>query len=165
MANERDLGLAYAEMGLRGNQEARRRALKLLESAERAEGGARRDHELHEHLGFLKQMNGETALAAEEYERALEADSFDAVAAGNLAMIDVREKRYQDAERLWGTVFHRDPAQISAGMNLAIVECAAGEGDSAIAALERVLEFSPDEERARAMLAAIRRGSRRCGNP
>jgi len=162
-ADERDLGLAYASMALRGNQKAGSRALKLLQRAEKAEGGARRDHELHENLGFLEQVNGETGLAAEEYERALAADPFDATAAGDLALIEVKEKRYADAERLWHGIFERDPAEISTGMNLAILECAAGEGDSAMATLERVLEFSPDQEKARGMLLAIEAGRQRCG--
>ena len=162
-ADERDLGLAYAAMALRGNQEAGNRALKLLQAAEKSEGGARKDHELHENLGFLEQVSGETGAAAEEYERALQADPYDATAAGDLALIEVREKHYADAERLWSGIFEHDPAEISTGMNLAILECAAGQGDAAKATLERLLEFSPDEEKARGMLLAVEAGRQRCG--
>ena len=71
VADDRDLGLAYAQMAARGNQAAGERAVTLLERAEHSESGARRDHELHAQLGFLKQMNGQAAAAVEEYQRAL----------------------------------------------------------------------------------------------
>lgn len=58
--------------------------------------------------------------------------------------------------------FERDPAEVSTGMNLAILECAAGQEDAAKKTLERVLEFSPDEEKARGMLLAIDAGRQRC---
>ena len=81
--------------------------MKLLKRVEKAEGGAPKDHEQHENLGFLEQVNGETGQASEEYERALEAVPYDATAAGDLAIIEVKKKRYADAERLWRGIFER----------------------------------------------------------
>lgn len=163
-ADERDLGLAYVQMTLGGNQDAGSRALTLLRRTENAEGVARKDYELHADLGFLEQLAGEMDLAKTEYQRALEADPFDATAAGDLAVIAAQKHEYSEAEHLWQGVFDRDPGQVVAGMDLAIVECGTGRANAATATLERILEFSPDETKTRDMLLAIRSGRQRCGS-
>jgi predicted CXXCH cytochrome family protein len=162
-AEDRDLGLAYSQMAARGDRESGTRALELLRSAEKQEVGARQDHELHAQLGFLEQLNGETQAAAEEYRRALEADPYDSLAGGNLALIEAGEHHYAEAIRLWGSVFSHDPVQLGAGLNLAVMECGAGERSAALSSLDRVLVFSPDNDRARTMAAEIRSGKQSCG--
>ncbi len=162
IADDRDLGLAYAQMAARGNQQAGERAISLLERAEHSESGARHDHELHAQLGFLKQVSGQQAAAVEEYQMALAADPDSSLAAGDLALLKAAQHQYAEASRLWKQVFNRDPSQLGAGMNLAIMECALGEREPALASLDRILEFSPDDQKAKAMAGAIRRGSQKC---
>lgn len=65
--------------------------------------------------------------------------------------------------RLWQGVFEHDPAQRAAGMNLAVVECAEGEQTAALQTLNRLLEFAPDDSKARALAAQIRDGGQGCG--
>ena len=66
-ADDRDLGLAYAQLALRGNRDAGDRALRLLQRAEKAEGGAEFVPELiHNRSGVGSQfvvtdMNGDGA--------------------------------------------------------------------------------------------------------
>lgn len=55
--SDRNLGLAYAQMAERGDEQAGERALELLRKAE-TEPGADRDHELHAEIGFLLQVSG-----------------------------------------------------------------------------------------------------------
>lgn len=162
-ASDRDLGLGYAQMAGRGNQAAGQRALTLLRQAERAVKDARSDPELHTQLGFLEQMNGQRAAASEEYQMALEANSDDAVAAGDLAFLKAGQHLYPEAAALWKSVFEHDPAQLGAGMNLAIVECGMGNRDSALATLDRLLTFSPDDRKAKMLEREIRSGGHRCG--
>lgn len=162
-ADDRDLGLAYSQMAARGDQASGARALELLRTAEERTNGAGGDHELHAQLGFLEQMNGDMKDAAAEYRKALASDGFDSIAAGDLALLSAQEHRYAEATSLWRTVFEHDPAQLEAGMNLAIMECAAGERASAEATLKRLLEFAPDNERARAMERKMRLGRQACG--
>jgi predicted CXXCH cytochrome family protein len=162
IAEDRDLGLAYAQMAEHGDQLAGARAMALLERAEHTTSGARRDHTLHEQLGFLKQLKGERADAAEEYQMALEADPYSSLAAGNLALLKAGARHYEEASRLWKQAFDNDPSQLAAGMNLAIVECGLGERAPALATLNRILEFSPDDRKAGAMARAIRAGSQKC---
>jgi tetratricopeptide (TPR) repeat protein len=163
-ADDRDLGIAYAQMAARGNVAAAERALKLLQQAEHTESGARLDHELHAQLGFLRQMNGQPAAAVEEYQRALEADPDDYLAGGDLALLKIRERKYAEALRLWEAVFDHDPAQTQAGLNLAIVQCGLGERESAMATLDRLIQFSPDNGKATSLDREIRSDRQRCGS-
>jgi predicted CXXCH cytochrome family protein len=163
-AGDRDLGLAYAQMAARGDRQAGERALELLRSAERQTGGAVQDHELHAQLGFLNQLSGEKEAAADEYQKALEADPYDSLAAGNLALIAAQQHQVAEAAGLWNSVFNHDPVEVGAGLNLAVVECEAGQRDASLATLTRVLSFAPDNGRARSMLGAIRSGQQSCGS-
>jgi tetratricopeptide (TPR) repeat protein len=161
-ASDRDLGLAYAQMAARGDHDAGVRALALLRKAETEAKDARNDHEVHSRLGFLEQIDGQTGDAEREYRAALAADSFDALAAGDLALIEAQRKNTTEPLRLWRDVFANDPTQLRAGMNLAITECAQGDRDAALATLDRMLEFSPDDGAARSFAEQIRSGRRTC---
>ncbi|MGB6691549.1 MAG: tetratricopeptide repeat protein, partial [Terracidiphilus sp.] len=120
------------------------------------------DHELHDQLGFLNQLAGETQTAAAEYAQALQADPDDSLAAANLALIEAQEHHVAEAVRLWNSVFSRDPVELGAGLNLAVVQCAAGQREAAVATLNRLLTFAPDNDRAREMLGALRSGQQSC---
>ena len=56
----------------------------------------------------------------------------------------------------------RDPVELGAGLNLAVVQCAADQREGAVATLNRLLTFAPDNDRARSMLGAIRSGQQSC---
>ncbi|MGZ4875878.1 MAG: tetratricopeptide repeat protein [Candidatus Angelobacter sp.] len=164
IADDRDPGIAYAQMAARGNEAAGKRALKLLEQAEHTESGARRDHELHSQLGFLKQMDGQSAAAIEEYQLALQSEPYDYLAGGNLALLKVNQREYPEALQLLKAVSQHNPAQAAPGLNLAILQCGLGDRNSAMATLDRLLDFSPDDQKARAMEHGIRSGSQKCGS-
>jgi len=161
--DERDLGLAYAQMAARGDQEAGRRAMELLRATEKETKEEAGDHELHTQLGFLDQMSGQTGDAVAEYRKALASDGYDSVAAGDLALLAAQGHRTSEAISLWRSVFEHDPSQLQAGMNLATVECAEGERSLAEGTLRRLLTFAPDDERARAMETRIQLGQQTCG--
>jgi hypothetical protein len=160
-ASNRDLGLAYAQMAAAGDRQAFLRARQLLTEAEKSPVAAT-DSALHAQLGFLNQIAGESESASREYGSALVADPNDAFAAGNLALLKAKEHDLTGAIRLWQMAFQDDPVQLRAGMNLAIVECGVGKPAAALAALERVLEFSPDNTQAKALAREIRSDQHRC---
>lgn len=56
-ADDREFGLAYAQLAERGDHDAASRAIELLRRAEER-SGAGGDHELHAQLGFLEQVQG-----------------------------------------------------------------------------------------------------------
>lgn len=155
MVGDRDLGLAYAQMAQRGDQEAGERAMDLLHKAEAAPAAAG-DDELHAELGFLCEVSGKTKEAANEYREALEADQYDELARGDLALIEAGAHQYSEAVQNWRSVFQHDPMELGAGFNLAVVECGIGEPKTALETLDRILEFSPDDARAEEMEARIR---------
>jgi predicted CXXCH cytochrome family protein len=162
--NDRDLGIAYAEMATRGNAAAGKRALELLKDAEHAEHGTREDHDLHANLGFLEQMDGQSSAAAEEFSMALKADAYDALAAGDLGVLEAGQHQYAEAIGLWNKVLDDDPAQSGVGFDLAIVECGLGDRRAADEALRRTVEFSPDDEQAKDFFEQIESGRRKCGS-
>lgn len=161
-SSDRDLGLAYAQMAARGDQAAGARAIGLLEKAEVQSGAGRDDFDVHAQLGFLEQLDGQKDKAAREYQRALAMDGFDSLAAGDLALLEVRQHHTAEAIQLWRGVVEHDPSQVKAGMNLAVVECSVGERDAALATLERIRLFSPDDDQARSFEAQIRAGEQSC---
>ena len=161
-ANDRELGLAYAQTAARGDREAMERAIALLSRAEKEGGGAADDSELHSRLGFVEQVNGQTDAAAEEYEKALKANPYDSLALGDLALIRATQRKYDEAERLWRAAFEHDPVQIGAGVNLAIVECETGHPRDALEALNRVLKFAPDNAKAYDLRKAVENGGKAC---
>ncbi len=160
-ATDRDLGLAYAQQAQHGDRTSGEMALSLLRKAETSSSAP--DAELHTELGFLEQMNGDLRKAAQEYKSALAADAQDSTAKGNLAVLQAHAGDYPSAVKLWSEVFAADPTQIAAGFNLAVGQCRLGQKDAATATLQRVLVFSPDNDRARALAAAIAGGRQPCG--
>jgi predicted CXXCH cytochrome family protein len=161
-APDRELGIAYAQMFLRGDREAGDRAIELLLRDEKQTHGATGDAELHSQLGFLEQVRGDTAAAAAEYGTALNADPNDSLALGDLALIKAQHHQIGEAEHLWKTAFNHDPVQIGAGLNLAIVECETGNGPEALRTLDRVLLFDPDNTKARGLSGEIHTRKKPC---
>jgi predicted CXXCH cytochrome family protein len=165
VAPDRELGIAYAQMFLRGDREAGDRAIELLRHEEKQTHGATGDAKLHSELGFLEQVRGDTGAATIEYGLALNANPYDSLALGDLALIKAQHRQYGEAERLLKTAFDHDPIQIAAGLNLAIIECQTGNGPEALRTLDRVLLFDPDNSRARSMSAEIHAGKKLCSTP
>jgi Tfp pilus assembly protein PilF len=159
---DRELGLAYAQMAQRGDRRSGETALTLLRKAEALEATTVKDAELHTELGFLEQESGDIHVADREYRAALAADPDDGTARGDMAVLFARTGDYATAVRLWQRVFDADPAQAAAGYNLAAGQCRLGQKNGAEATLKRLLSFAPDDQRARAMAAALAGGAETC---
>ncbi len=138
------------------------RAMELLRRAEKEEKSAPSDADMHAQLGFLEEVNGDLEGAAAEYRHALMANPHDSLALGNLGLIEAGRHHAAEAMRLWREVVEHDPAEVGAGLNLAITECGTGDRAGALATLGRVLTFSPDDGKAQGMAGAIRSGKLPC---
>jgi Flp pilus assembly protein TadD len=160
--SDRELGLAYAQMAHRGDRASGETAQALLRKAEAQQAPGTKDAELHTELGFLDQEAGDIRTADREYRAALEADSNDGTARGDLAVLFAETGDYATAVHLWQQVFNADPAQAAAGYNLALGQCRLGRKDDAEATLKRLLTFAPDDQRARALAAGLAGGGRAC---
>jgi tetratricopeptide (TPR) repeat protein len=162
-ANDRELGLAYAQMAQqRGDRVSGQMALSLLRKAEALEAATTKDAELHTELAFLEQRAGDIHAADREYRAALAADPDDGTARGDMAILFAGTGDYRTAVRLWQRVFDADPAQAAAGYNLALGQCRLGQKTDAESTLNRLLSFAPDDQRARALAAALAGGTRAC---
>jgi predicted CXXCH cytochrome family protein len=161
-ASDRELGLAYAQMAHRGDRDSGEKAQALLRKAEAQQPSGTRDAELHTELGFLDQEAGDIHAADREYRAALAADADDGTARGDLAVLFAETGDYETAVRLWRRVFDADPTQTAAGYNLALGQCRLGKKQDAEATLKRLLSFAPDNQRARALAAALAGGAQSC---
>ena len=161
-AEPRDLGLAYAQVALRGDVRASQEALRLLSEALPRYPG---DAEVLIRLGFLYQQLERNGPAAELYERALRADSEAPEAATNLGVIYASKGDLRKALALWQGVFGKNPGLSEAGVNLAAGLCQAGETAKARQTLIEVLKYQADFGRARAMLRELESRPERCAAP
>jgi tetratricopeptide (TPR) repeat protein len=141
-AGDRELGLAYAQFGVRGDQQSGEKALALLKMAE-SEGA--NDAELHVRLGFLEQVSGHPDEAQREYQAALAENPYESAALANLAVLDASRGKTEAAIALLGRVVAADPSQTAAGLNLAFLQCKLGDKAKALETIERAQRFNPDD--------------------
>jgi hypothetical protein len=160
---DRELGLAYAQMAQRGDRRSGEMALVLLRKAEALETATIKDADLHTEQGFLEQELADIHAADREYRAALASDPDDGTARGDLAVLFASTGDYTTAVQLWKRVFDADPAEAAAGYNLALGQCKLGQKEEAQATLKRLLSFAPDDQRARALAAALAGAAQHCG--
>ena len=153
---ERDLGLAYALVA-GADPALRRRAYELLQKA------AARDPE---DITVLIQLAQFQEAASQEdqalaiSERILRLDPSQTAIAVNLGTYYVKRGRTPEALRLWNDALSRNPGLTGARINVAVAQYRAGEAAAAEATLRKALQYDPDQETARKLLAEIRAGSR-----
>jgi len=158
-AGDRELGLAYAQLAERGTRAAGPKALHLMQAAEK--DGAN-DAMLHSQLGLVEQLSGDRTGARKEYSDTLAEDPFDATALGDLAVLDATSGRTAEAVSLLQRVVDADPSQMTAGLNLAFIECRLGEKNKATELLRELSRFSPDDPALRSFLASGEYAGERC---
>jgi tetratricopeptide (TPR) repeat protein len=169
-ASDRDLGLAYAQSAIEGDVSAAVRGRELLEEAEKQErkdpappqDRALQDADLHAKLGYLNLVYGDISGAAREYELALAMDPADSIAAADLAVIHAKERQLPAAVQLWRSVAQENPAETGAGYDLALGECMLGDPNSAVQALNHVIAFSPDNQKAKELLIQLKEAPQLC---
>ena len=158
-AGDRELGLAYAQMAERGDRAAGAKALALLARAE-AEGAT--DAPLHTQLGYLSQISGDRDRAVAEYKLALEKNAFEPSALGNLAVLEASSGEVKGAVALLQRLIAADPAQTSAGLNLAFIECRIGRRAQAAETLHSLQLLNPDDAQLRMFLEQGVYAGQRC---
>jgi hypothetical protein len=158
-AGDRELGLAYAQLAMRGDRLSGEKALTLLKKAE-SEGAG--DAEVHVHLGFLEQISGRPAEAETEYQAALSENPYESTALANLAVIDASRGNVGEAIKLLERVATADPSQTAAGLNLAFLQCQLGDKVRALQTIDEVKRFNPDSPAAHEFLELGRYGGQVC---
>ena len=158
-ASERELGLAYALLARNGDHIAGVKALNLLLKEEK---GGISDVDVHVQLGFLQQINRDPVAAEKEYKEALTLDNDNETALGNLAVLEASSGRSTDAANLLNRLVNINPAQTTAGMNLAFIYCRSGEMQKATQTIATIKRFNPDNEALRKFVDTGDYGGQSC---
>jgi Tfp pilus assembly protein PilF len=148
----RDLALAYYNLGVGGSIATRNKIQRLLRSALQTEP---QDPAILSSLGYLAQLNGETAHAIELTQSALKINPDNIEATNNLAMLLAKSGQLESAASLWREAFKLNEDNEQLGVNLALAECLLNKQNAARQVLERILIYSPDSQIARRRLRAI----------
>ena len=138
---DRDTGLAYAQFAEKGDRSSHARALALLT---RAEQSGQADAVVHQQIGYLLQLAGQSAAAAKEYAAALAARPHDATSESNLAVIEAQSGNVTEAMRLLRDVAANAPDRTAALLNLAMLQCRANDTTAAKSTLQRARFYQPD---------------------
>jgi hypothetical protein len=152
-AGARDLGLAYAMLGLRDdNSVYRGRGFRLLQQAA-ASGTA--DSLALAYLAEFYRDNKDDAHALPLYEQAWRMDPAQAPVAAALGAYQMQRGNSQEAIRWWNQALAINPALLLVRTNLATALSRAGRPEEARATLRKALEFNPSFEEARELLNRI----------
>ena len=152
-ASARDLGLAYAMVGLReGNKVYLDRAFGLLQQAA-ASGSA--DVEALAYLAQFYRDRGDDAHALPLYEKVWQMDSSQYAAAAALGAYHMQRGNLGEAIRFWQQALAISPGLPLTRMNLAVAQSRAGHTGDAQTNLRKVLEFNPTLQEARDLLDKI----------
>jgi len=149
----RDLGLAYAMVGLReGNKVYRERALRLLEQA--VSEGARDAQTLAYLAEFYRDLKDD-AHARPLYEEVWRMDGEQYAAGAALGAYQMQAGNLEEAVRLWTQTLAISPALVLVRTNLATALLRTGRPDQARETLRKALEFNPTLQPAADLLNQI----------
>jgi hypothetical protein len=151
----RELGLAYAQLGVR-SQDTKRvvRAVELLKAAE-TQGQV--DASVLVQLGYASDQLGKSEEAISYYKRATQQDPTQTVASVNLANHLAMKGQHREAIALWEDALARNPGLESARINMATAYLQQRDLKNAEKALSKALELNPALKSARRMLTELRR--------
>jgi len=152
-ASTRDLGLAYAMVGLREqNPTYLERAFHLLQETV-ASGGA--DALTLAYLAQLYRDRKDDAHALPLYEEAWRMDPTQSAVAAALGAYQMQRGNFEQAIRFWNQALAINPALVLVRANLATALLRTGHADQAQATLRQALEFQPSLQEARDLLNRI----------
>ena len=106
-------------------------------------------------LGNLSAERGDLAMAEQSFRRVLELDPADLTALSNLGTLLAKEGKLNDATALLRKAFDRNNDVSGLAMNLARVECMAGDGIGARSTLNTALLYFPNSADMRRLLMQV----------
>lgn len=156
-ASSRDLGLAYAEAA--AGQKNVAFAERSFESLKRVEGTLSDDAPALLQLAFLYDGKTDREKAVQLYRKALAADPSQVVALLNLGALLAQQQQFQEAISLWQEALKQNPGLETASIYLALASLRTGKAFLARKELLKALEFNPDSNMIRKLLAELGRES------
>jgi predicted CXXCH cytochrome family protein len=151
-ANKRDLAMAYYTAMLDGDRAAEPKAWTLL-NAERAD--ILNDTAALDALGTLTAESGDSVGAEKTFKMVLAFSPHDLTALSNLGILVARQGKLKEATMLLQTAFDRNADISGLAINLARVDCAAGDAKAAQTTLESTLKYNPDLESVRRLMQEL----------
>jgi Tfp pilus assembly protein PilF len=154
-ASSRDLGLAYAMVGLRENNPAYLdRAFRLLREAA-ARGAA--DSQALAYLAEFYRDRKDDAHALPLYEEVWRMDPTQSAVAAALGAYRMQRGNLDEAIRFWNQALAISPALLLVRENLATALLRAGRPEQAQETLRKALEFNPTFQEAKDRLTRMRK--------
>jgi len=152
-ANTRDLGLAYAMVGLREENETYiTRAFHLLQEAA-ARGAA--DPKALAYLAQFYRDRKDDAHALPLYVKAWQMDPAQSAVVAALGAYQMQFGKVDEAIKLWNQALAINPTMLLIRANLAAALWRTGQTEQARATLEKAIEFNPSFQPARDLLNRI----------
>jgi len=151
-ATKRDLAMANYKAMLEGNQSLEPAAWEQLAQLRDT---INNDPEALDALGVLNAERRDSKLAEQAFRRVLELVPDDLTALSNLGTLLAQHGRLKEAISTLQPAFDRNPDISGLAMNLARVECAAGDAAAARHVLETTLIYSPNLQNVRRLLVQM----------
>ena len=139
-ATKRDLGMAYYRAFLEGNQSVGPKAWTLLQEQRTA---IENDKEALDAFGNLSAGRGDSPAAEAAFQRVLTLDPHDLTALSNLGILHAKQGNLPSAISLLQSAFNANKDIAGLAMNLARVQCMAGETTAARATVDAALVYAP----------------------
>jgi Flp pilus assembly protein TadD len=157
--NQRDLGLAYYNLVVKGKTAETDRAIEMLSAADVS---GPKDIAVLRALGVLSEMARKDSAAEQYYRAILKIEPANLTAATNLGVLRAKAGDLSQAVALWQPVYRNNEDVVGLGANLATAQCLLGEKLQAEETLKRVLIYSPDLRALRSRLTAMQSGQQPC---
>jgi predicted CXXCH cytochrome family protein len=142
-ATQRDLAMAEYELLLEGERSFESTAWNHLSGQRSALAN---DKQALDAFGNMSAERGDSQAAEQAFRRVLELDPVDLTALSNLGTLLGRQGKLNDALQLLRQAFDRNRDISGLAMNLARVQCMAGDGPAARSTLKSALVYNPDLE-------------------
>jgi predicted CXXCH cytochrome family protein len=139
-ASRRDLAMAYYQALLQGNSLVEPTAWKLLQEQRTAIGS---DEKALDAFGLMSAERGENQDAEEAFQKVLKLDPQDLTAQSNLGILAAKQGKLQASLALLQQAFDANKDVAGLAMNLARVQCMAGDATGARTTLESALIYAP----------------------
>ena len=151
-ATSRDLAMAHYKQMLEGDRTAAPKAWSMLnQERDRIQS----DAPALDALGVMAAESGDSKDAERIFRRVLELSPNDLTALSNLGILVARQGKLPEATKLLQTAFDRNADISGLAMNLARLDCAAGDAMAARATLESALIYNPNLESVRRLMQEL----------
>jgi predicted CXXCH cytochrome family protein len=147
-ATQRDLAMAYYQALLEGDQSAEAAAWKMLHQQRTA---IVNDKAALDGFGNLSAERGDAQAAQEAFEQVLKLDPRDLTALSNLGILEAKQGRLDAAISLLKPAFEANKDVTGLAMNLARVQCMAGDVTGSRTTLDEALVYGPGLQNLRHM--------------